>query len=165
MMGYMGFGMQRWIYSRNPKKKLYERKNLKPFTPLQHYSRVFKLQPSITENKRSHGFLTILFVVIALIMVFLAFQNFTNYSNRYNRLVYNKTIIENNAAFNFLMNSGKNRLQGNRVYDAYSEFKLAQVIYPKNKELNQLLIETLSILCETNNNYCVELDDLLSSNF
>jgi hypothetical protein len=45
-----------------------------------------------------------------------------------------------------------------QVIGAYSEFCLAQKIKPNNKQLNQLLVETLSMLCEENKGYCDELN-------
>lgn len=98
-------------------------------------------------------------------MASFTYINFTGYSNNHNKLIFQNEIIENRKAFNFLINSGKKRLQNNNTSGAYSEFRLAKAIYPKNDEVNQLLIETLSILCNTSDDHCQELDELLSSNF
>ena len=165
MMGYMGFGMQQWIYSRNPKKKLYERRDLRPFKSLHYYSRIFKLQPRKPENNRYGGFLVVLIIFGFIIMASFTYINFTGYSNNHNKLIFQNETIENRKAFNFLINSGKKRLQNNNTSGAYSEFRLAKAIYPKNDEVNQLLIETLSILCNTSDDHCQEMDELLSSNF
>ena len=71
-------------------------------------------------------------------------------------------MLQDKQAFNFLLNSGKTHLKRNNVVGAYSEFILAYRVNPNNKELNQLLIETLSILCVNDENYCGELDDLMN---
>ena len=68
---------------------------------------------------------------------------------------------KDNEAFEFLLRSGKNRLLSNNILGAYSEFNLAYNIKPKDKELNQLMIETLGILCVNEEKYCSELDDLM----
>ena len=73
--------------------------------------------------------------------------------------LYNKN--KNKEAFDFLLKSGKKRLKNNEITGAYSEFNLAHNIYPNNKELNQLLIETLSILCENDSKYNMKLDFFL----
>jgi hypothetical protein len=60
------------------------------------------------------------------------------------------------------MTSGINRLKGQNLVGAYSEFKLAYAINPDNQELNELLLETLYSLCESDTTYCSDLDALLS---
>ncbi|EPR70765.1 hypothetical protein ADIWIN_3412 [Winogradskyella psychrotolerans RS-3] len=67
-------------------------------------------------------------------------------------------IKKDRDAFNFLIKSGKQRLNKGRISGAYSEFKLAYAIKPKDKELNQLLLDTLGILCLDYDRHC---DDLL----
>jgi len=64
---------------------------------------------------------------------------------------------------NFLLNSGKKRLVSNNILGAYSEFNLAYKIKPNNKELNQLMIETLSTLCISEEKYCDRLDVFLNT--
>ena len=68
-------------------------------------------------------------------------------------------------AFDFLIKSGKKRLLSNNILGAYSEFNLAYNIKPKDKELNELLIETLSILCDKKESHCEELDILLNARY
>jgi len=65
-------------------------------------------------------------------------------------------------AFVFLMNSGKQRLKSNNISGAYSEFKLAQNIRPEDQELSDLMLQTLSMLCEQKNKYCTELDVMMT---
>ena len=45
-------------------------------------------------------------------------------------------------AFDFLMNSGNNRLSSKRYKDALREFELAYKIQPENDEVWQLILET-----------------------
>jgi hypothetical protein len=161
MGGYMGFGMQKWIYSRKPRKKLYVKERIQSFTALPKYSRTFTLKPSVVDNKIHKGMLTILVVISFIIIITSAFSNFKKYSNEHTKQVTNYINYKNKKAFNFLVYSGKNRLRERRILGAYSEFKLAYSIYPNNIEIQQLLNETLSILCEDNSDYCNELDKLL----
>ena len=160
-MGYMGFGMQKWIYSRNPKKKLYQKKKLQSFTALSKYSRNFKLSYRARENKTLLGLTSLFFVVGLILLVKLSNVKFTEYSNKHTELTMVLHENKNQVAYRFLIRSGKNRLLDNRALDAYKEFKLAYAIFPQNEELNQLLIETLSTLCKKNSIYCKELDMLL----
>ena len=72
---------------------------------------------------------------------------------------YNERVAQiNKDAFKFLIKSGKNRLIAGNIVGAYSEFSLAHNIKPNDVELNQLLTETLSILCYNDTNYCLKLD-------
>lgn len=61
----------------------------------------------------------------------------------------------------FLIHSGKPRLENYRLIEAYSEFELAYKIYLDNESVQQYIIETLSVLCTTNSNYCNELENYL----
>jgi hypothetical protein len=161
MGGYMGLGLQKWIYSRNPQKKPYVHEGLQSFTALPKYSRTFKLQPSIRENKRLKGFQTLIITLVFSIVLAHCYTNFINYSNKQTLALNERAYIDSQKAFNFLFNSGKNRLLDNNIKGAYSEFKLAYNIDTHNQKLNQLIIETLSILCNDNNTYCFELNDFL----
>ncbi|WP_158851137.1 hypothetical protein [Algibacter sp. L1A34] len=159
MGGYMGLGLQKWIYSRDPQKKMFKKERLKSFTALPKYSRTFILKPSIKENKKLNGLLTVVFSF--LILSVFTFNHFVDYSNKQSQRIIKITNFKNLEAFNFLVNSGENRLRTNQIKMAYSEFKLAYNINSENKELNQLMIETLSILCSNDNKYCDELDAIL----
>ncbi|WP_282135901.1 hypothetical protein [Seonamhaeicola maritimus] len=92
-------------------------------------------------------------------------SNFREYSNRQTEATNAAYENKNKVAFNFLINSGKNRLLEGRISSAYKEFKLAHAIYPENEALNNLLIETLEILCEEDNFYCDELDEFLLNSY
>ncbi len=161
-MGYMGFGMQSWVYKMRPRKPFsMERK--KSFDPLPNYSREFKIQPSKNENVKLKGILTI---ISALVLCFIFVSSGVKFkelsiihSVKMEKIRNQKDMV----AFNFLMGSGVYRLKHNNIQGAYSEFKLAQNIFPENKEAYQLLLETTRILCKNDNKYCDELDLLMDS--
>lgn len=160
-MGYIGLGMQKWIYSRNPRKKLYVRDRIPSFTSLPKYSRTFTLKPKIKENPRLKGVLTILIVLSFVLVAGVNYKNFVSYSNKQTALVNNFSELKDKEAFDFLLRSGKKKIYRNNIVGAYSELKLAYSIDPTNEGLNQLLIETLSILCNQDAKYCGELDTIL----
>ena len=163
MGGYMGLGLQQWIYSREPQKKMFKKIGLKSFTALPKYSRTFALQPGREENKKLNGFLTVGFVFSFLILSYFSYHHFVNYSNNLTKELIGIRELKKVEAFNFLVNSGENRLKKHEILGAYSEFKLAHNINSQNNELNHTMIETLSILCVENNNFCSELDTMLSA--
>nr|WP_321224184.1 hypothetical protein [uncultured Psychroserpens sp.] len=162
MGGYMGFGMASWIYKQGPRKVFSKRKRIPTCNTLTTYNRVFKLQPSKNKSEIYIG-LSLLIVVLITFGIFYMVPNFTDYHNeRAAQLEKRKVRLDENA-FNFLMKSGKNRLLSNNLKGAHSEFKLALAINPNDETVNQLLLETLVGLCDENNTYCVELDELLQN--
>lgn len=160
-MGYGGFGLQKWIYSRKPRTKMYVRELLPSFTALPKYSRTFQLKPSVKENNIISGLITICLAAFMIFSFSLFKQKFVSYSKEHNENIITQIKHKNEVAFNFLIKSGTYKLQRNDIVGAYSEFKFAYNIDKHNTYLNQLLTETLSILCEEGNQYCNELDDYL----
>jgi len=163
MGGYMGFGMASWIYKQRPRKPFSMRRSKPTCNTLETYNREFKLQPSKKASKLYIYFVLIV-IILASVGCYYKMPEFIAYSDNIYLQKQEKEIRLNNEAFNFLINSGVSRLRQDNLIGAYSEFKLAYNIYPKNEKLNQLLIETLSILCENNNSYCSDLDDILRKN-
>ncbi|MBF8149967.1 hypothetical protein ITJ86_08655 [Winogradskyella sp. F6397] len=154
-MGYMGLGLQKWIYAMRPRKPFsMQRKG--SFTAVPTYSREFKLQYS--NNEGSYNFGIILFLIMVLVIA-LAIPRWIEDSRLRHQQELAWAIQKDNYAFNFLLKSGKWRLNKGRISGAYSEFKLAYAIKPDNVELNALLLETLEILCLDYNRHC---DDLLT---
>ena len=155
-MGFMGFGMQKWIYTMRPRKPFsMQRKG--SFTVIPTYSRKFKLQPS--KNKGNYNFGILLFLIMVIVISF-AIPNWLTQARIHHKEVIALRISKDNKAFDFLMNSGKKRLLKGNINGAYSEFKLAIAIMPFNSEVNQLLFETISLLCQENEDFCKELDEL-----
>ncbi len=161
MRGYMGFGMQKWIYSRKSRTKLYVRETIPSFTSLPKYSRTFQLKASVKENKLLNGILAIGIAISLIILSGSFIKKYTDYSNEQTKQVTIYNNYENEKAFNFLVESGISRLAGNNIIGAYSEFKLAHEIHQNDEKFNQLFIETLSILCNDDEKYCNELDYFL----
>ena len=164
MGGYMGFGLQKWIYSRAPRKKLFVRERLPSFTSLPKYSRTFTLKPKVKENNVLKGILTIFIALAFCAILHSSYQKYTGYSQAQAIKLNDYQNNKDQIAFNFLINSGYNRLENNNVKAAYSEFKLAYNINSKNETLNKLMVETLMVLCDTDVHYCHELDMLLDVN-
>ena len=161
-MGYMGFGMQSWVYKMRPRKPFSMERKMS-FDPLTKYSRQFKIQPSVNKNVRLKNLLLVLSILIMIPLLFNISMGFVDYNRNHYRLMGKRIQNENKEAFDFLIDSGKYRLSINNFIGAQSEFKLAVKIYPENKEAYQLLIETTSILCDNDNKYCDELVLLMDS--
>jgi hypothetical protein len=162
MGGYTGFGRSSWIYKQGPRKAFSKIKRRPTCNTLPTYSRQFKLKPSKDEREIYIGFGLLLVILIAFGLYYKV-PEFTDCS--YNRTIQNQKRIErkNRFAYDFLMNSGQSRLTSNNLIVAYSEFKLAQAIYPQDDCVNQLLIETLVALCMDDTKYCRELEVILTT--
>ena len=161
MGGYMGFGMQSWVYKRRPRKPFTKRGRIPSFSPLPKYSRTFTLKPKIKENSKA---LTLLFI-LSLITVFglasVWMNNLKDYSHNLRVRVEESMHINDDEAFAFFIKSGKYSLKSNRPLEAYYEFDLAFKINPKDNELNQLLTETLVILSSKGEPYYSMLNSFL----
>lgn len=155
-MGFMGFGMQKWIYTMRPRKPFsMQRKG--SFTKVPVYKREFKLQPS--KNKGGYNFGIAFFLIIVAVLVF-QMPKWLNQARIHHKEVIELAENRDNNAFEFLMSSGKKRVLIQNYSGAFSEFKLAKAIKPNNSEVNLLLLEVISLLCEKNEEYCKEFDDL-----
>ncbi|SHH55079.1 hypothetical protein [Winogradskyella jejuensis] len=155
-MGYMGMGMQKWIYTMRPRKPFsMERKG--SFTVIPKYKRTFKIQYS---NIKTDFFIkTVVIALFSIITVQLLYQWRVYEQNHFKSL---KVINESktNWEFNFLMKSGRERLNQQNVIGAYSEFKLAIAIYPDNIEAKELLIQSAIMTCYNHGKYCEELESI-----
>lgn len=159
-MGYMGFGMLSWVYNMKPRKPFsVERKT--SFTAVPVYKRKFKLQHSKPSTKK----VALIALIILLIVTPVSFSMVNQF------LKHSKTITtakqkldkkEDEIAFDFLLESGINRLYSKDYKGAFSEFKLAYKINPKHLQTQTLIIETLTVLCVNNNDYCSYLDKFLN---
>lgn len=160
MSDYLGFGKANWINTQRPRKAFSKRKRKSSHDIFPTCNSTYKLKLTF---KSSHLNIIISLLIIGLLVF--GFYTKTNdmmvHSKRIEAQKRESRIRSNNEAYIFLMRSGERRLGLNNVVGAYSEFKLAYNIYPENEHLNQLLIETLSILCESENHYCTELDTIL----
>ena len=156
-MGYMGFGMQKWIYSRNPRKP-FAKGRIPSFTSINTYERTFKAQPSKSLGK-FYIYISILLLGLFFSIIYLKKDEFLIHSAKINNQINEQAIQIDKDAFRFLMNSGIHRLESSNIKGAYSEFKLAYNIYPTNIELQEIMFHTLSILCYNDVKFCQELDD------
>lgn len=151
------FGMDNRVYKRRPKKP-FEISSKPPYVSLQSYSRTFKLQRNIKENKKRKGAFGLIVLVLICCFLFIKGKRFVDYENEQSKLIQTQEKVNNDNAFQFLMKSGISRLKDNNTLGAYSEFKLAYKIYPNNTQLKQLIIETANILCSQDEQYCKDLE-------
>ncbi|WP_299113489.1 hypothetical protein [uncultured Winogradskyella sp.] len=155
-MGFMGFGMQKWIYTMRPRQP-YSMERKGSFTKIPIYEREFKLRPS--KNKGNYNFGILLFLVLTMLTC-ISIPNWLKQARIHNQKVETLREAKNDRAFKFLLTSGTRRLNAQNYIGALSEFKLAKNIKPNSIEANQLLLEVVSLLCEKNDIYCKEYENL-----
>ena len=127
-MGYMGLGMQKWIYTMRPRKPFsLERRGFTNTIPL--YQRKFKIQPS---QKSYQAFIGVAIILIFIIVVASGMNSFMSYSYKINQEILENRRSFNAYAFEFLIDSGKDRLKQRNYAGALSEFELAMNIFPCN---------------------------------
>lgn len=154
VMGYMGFGMQKWIYTMRPRRPFsMDRKS--SFTSVPVYKREFNGKDY--RNKTSL-FLGIVLMIVLLICAVSFYPLFKSYHKEHRISILELERIQSEKAFNFLMESGRYRLRNNNFKGAYSEFELALAIFPDNKQAKSLYLETVFILCFNDNIHCEKLD-------
>lgn len=156
-MGYMGFGMQSWVYNKRPRRVFSKHEKIKSFTAIPKYSRDFKIQPS-SDKSNNIGFILMLALIASLVI---QAPKLMTYEKTRVENISLRNDMQNEMAFKFLVKSGKARLLRGHIEDAYSDLNLAYNLNPSDPMVNNLLIETLSILCEKDNAYCIKLDSLL----
>ncbi len=142
-MGYMGLGMQKWIYGMRARAP-FSIQRKKSFTALPTYSRKFKIQPS--KPRPTYDFGIIFGFVLGFVML-LCIPNLEQSFKQHQNKVQLLSLQEDDKAFNFLMKSGENRLAKGKISAAYSEFQLAYAIRPQDKKLQELMHVTSEQLC------------------
>ncbi|EDP70653.1 hypothetical protein FBALC1_07838 [Flavobacteriales bacterium ALC-1] len=152
----MAFGMQKRVYKPRPRKPFSKRRKVS-FAAAPKYKRDFKYQPS--NNRGDYNFSILLFIVIAII-VSIMIPRWVEYERIKHRQEVTLTTKKDNKVFEFLMKSGKKRLDIGAISGAYSEFQLAYAIRPEDIELNELLFETLEILCIDYDKHCSNYNKL-----
>lgn len=158
-MGYMGFGSLSWVYKMKPRKPFsVERKS--SFTAVSNYKREFKLQHSKSSSKK----VALISLIMILIITPISFSMINDFMKHSKTTSIAKQKLENREdkiAYNFLLESGINRMYSKNYKGAYAEFKLAYQLNSNNEQLNNLMIETLSVLCTSDEKYCNDFDAFL----
>lgn len=142
-------------------KKLYVKRGSIPYsTAFKGISKHFGFNKDIDSEVYIN---TVIKILMLLFCVFLCFHLILKikHHNKYHYHNIQDTSIADLKAFSFLIDSGKERLAQGNIQGAYSEFILASNIQSNHQELQQLIIETLSILCTTNLEFCEALDKQL----
>lgn len=177
-MGYMGFGLQKWIYNLTPRKpfkkgtksagyETYEFDNPKSFSLKETSTnnlelaelRLKETRKRIKLNAQRERIFSSLFIIgLIVIIAFVYFGTF-DFSKKGNETLKIATVRiskERQSALELLMKSGELNLKNNEIGKAINDFTLALNIDENNTTALYNLILALSIDCEMNSRNCVE---------
>lgn len=177
-MGYMGFGLQKWIYNLKPRKpfkkgtkragfETHEFDNPKGFS-LKEIStnnpelaglRLKETRKRIKLNTQKERVFSILFIIGLIVIIAFLFFRALDYRKKYNetqKIAMIKSSKEQQSALKLLMKSGEQYLKNQEIENAINDFKLALNIDEHNTTVLYNLILALSIDCEMNSKNCLE---------
>ncbi len=142
-MGYMGFGLQKWIYTLKPRKPFsMDRKPTGDTLP--EYHREFNIKPATDKpNSRLRALFTLFILVVLLAVTGLLIIRFsnttsTNYKN-YQKVLQNEDV----NGFQVLFKTGLYYYEKGEWNLARSEFELALKLQPENEALQKYYAFTL----------------------
>lgn len=177
-MGYMGFGLQRWIYTMKPRKP-FQKGNKNPgyesveFLNPQEFrpSTITTTDPKILEERikaskkrialrvRVGRIYSVLIIAGILGLGVLVYQSISDYmpifQENHNAVVRLNTIEEENA-LSVLIESGMLNMRKNEIENAIEDFKLALTIDPENRLALYNITLAFSFDCELNTRNCNE---------
>ncbi|MGV6832510.1 MAG: hypothetical protein ACWA5P_13230 [bacterium] len=137
-MGYMGFGLQNWIYRRRPRKP-FSKKTRPTFYALPNYEREFKIQPSKDDNMSIPKLVPILLIVFLVFFLTKGIKDFMDYSKDLNSFATQRNAEKSSKAFKYLVDAGEWRLLHHHYDEALRKFEFAREIYPEDERLINFL--------------------------
>jgi len=172
-MGYMGFGLQRWIYTQRPRKFMSMQRR-----PLHNEIKGHKVtflsavqssnsdktyENKVEANKILALFSQFLLAVLILSMSFIIikycnhyFQKPNNNSLDYQTMIAKEELREKHRAYNVLTKTGRSLVRKGEYYAAYDDLIRAHKLYPKMIYHQVELANMYSYICKEKNIYCEE---------
>lgn len=177
-MGYMGFGLQKWIYNLKPRKpfkkgtksagqethefdksKRFNLKETSTSNPELAELRLKETTERIKLNTRREKLFSSLFIIGLIVIVAFIYYGVIDFSKKGNEIQKTTTARitkEKQNALDLLIKSGNLNLKSNEIGNAINDFKLALNIDENNTIALYNLILALSIDCEMNSKNCLE---------
>lgn len=182
-MGYMGLGMQKWIYTQRPRKPFSKRSkitsntteiysvsdlNIKGRTSLKNLTEEQRKRVLDRINRRHiNGKILNIFIILSVIVMAIILLNYykpwntKSYSENYLKEENRRANKEKQQVYDLAMSYGKNHLIKNDYSIAISEFHNALEAFPENREALDFLLKAYIQDCLRNNNNCNKSKRLL----
>ncbi|MCK9451163.1 MAG: tetratricopeptide repeat protein [Bacteroidales bacterium] len=184
-MGYMGFGLQNWIFRQRPRPAFSkDRKptgDTIPRLDTKEFSiagRTQKNPEQIEQNKRYYldsirkrsikeKIVSSIILITILLSVFLLYkhQPWKKYevSNEDLILAQQRAEQQKKAVFEMTLSYGNRKLLGGEIESAIKEFEHALKIFPNSMEASEGVAKSYLLDCETNQNNCEKAKKLLDA--
>lgn len=142
-MGYMGFGLQNWIYRQRPRKP-FSKQTKSNFEPLPTYNREFNLQKNDNYSKGYNStYVLVILLVLSVIFIYILFD----YVIIGNSKTTPQVKQDNKESLDIIIESANNYRKYSEWKSAQKELELALKLDPNNLVVNKLYIQTLFSLC------------------
>lgn len=173
-MGFMGFGMQRWIYTQRPRQFFSkERKSIGNSLP-SYTNRIDTTQRVISSKKwiykPTHWTIKVLIVSTFLILMGLITLSLFGMVYKGNALisltnditsnVIHQQKLEKDEAYSLLTNSGRQLYQKGDYHEAFNELMRAHKLYPNAIYHHVQFANMYTDLCNSQNLYCLEAAEM-----
>jgi tetratricopeptide (TPR) repeat protein len=175
-MGYMGFGLQKWIYTMKPRKPFKKRSENFGYETNESHERRFKLKEQTLANPerlderinkdrkriklnikldRIHSIIYIISLFVIAIVVFVGVRDFgVSQSQENYRIIKSRQAQEKERSLSFLLKSGIYYLNNTEIESAIKEFELALGVDPTSSDALYYYVLSLSVDCELSNRNC-----------
>lgn len=184
-MGYMGFGMQNWIFKQRPRRAFSKdrkptgdtvprlvtkefnisgrtQKNLEQIDQNKSYYLGRIRKRSIKEKIVSSLILVTIFLSVFLLYKYQPWKRF-EVSKEDVILAQQKAEQQKRAVFNMTLSYGNRKLVDGEIESAIKEFEHALKIFPNSLEAKVSLAKSYVLDCETNQNNCEKAKKLLDA--
>lgn len=153
-MGYMGFGMQKWVYKMKPRRPFSKdrKPNLNEIKTTETKF-ILKKDESIFSQRIKAISTLVIFAMVIFAFAYFAVQ-MLNKSKTSAESIEKSRQNEKNDAFMVLFENGKRYLSNGNRDKAKSELELALNLKPENYSANIYFIYTLKSFCLAENKYC-----------
>jgi tetratricopeptide (TPR) repeat protein len=154
MGGYMGLGLQKWIYRQRPRRPF--SKDRKPTGDTISQKRwEFKLRKHkiFTGDNLKIAFSLVLLITCA-ILIRNGIKNATKYTQEQNAKITETVNHIDEKAFSFLFESARQYSFQGKWEKAKKEYELALKIKPNDLITNKYYIQTLIVLCDKKHSNC-----------
>lgn len=174
-MGYLGFGLQKWIYTQRPRKPFSKemksscntisQAELKGFDNLMSDSgntdaldkKIQERSKRMDERRIVGALVGLLFLAILVFMLYISFSGFSNAIKRSPesvKLAKEQVKKDNELAFDLALKSGTNRLANGQYDLAIKELERALRLKPSDVDAERALAEAYNMTCLKSNKNC-----------
>lgn len=166
-MGYIGFGLQKWIYKQKARRPFSNSRNgisedssfSKNFNvPVGAYNKEQAIE-NIDKRKKRDFFIVGSLIVIIVGVGFIFSNSFSIYENKNLQNKLDKELVFKLESYTILIDSGDKYFENDDYLIASAEYELAYKVKP-SAELKKKLLLCYFELCKDNSDFCLKYNNL-----